>query len=114
MASVPKAKPQPVRNVSPCFVFGGLEEFEAVKSILRNIDRLNRFASAPSAPLAAARCLLFLNVSCVRQHNRAKINRWRRSKDWSAEPFPHQPGKQAAVVNVSVGQDDCRDLIGGK
>ena len=95
----------------------GLAEVQALKArqallrLLHGVERQRRLVLR-GLMFVVERGIFFLQVAGIRQQDGAQINRGGRGVNRAGESFLHQARNPAAVVKMSVGQDNRVNLPG--
>ena len=101
------ARPGP--QVHVCVIPDGLQPLRHPLGVILRVERERRPVFGESLPVRVRRVLL-LQAPAVGQEDGHKILARGRAVDRSPEPVPNQRRQIAAMVYVSVGQDDRVDL----
>ena len=93
-------------------IFDRFEEGQGLLRVLHGIEGLFQGAPGPFGLAVAPFHLHHLDMSRIRQHHRAKIGRGLGGDDPAAEALSRQAGQEAAVVDMSVGEEHRIEAVG--
>src|SRR4249919_3309597 len=110
MARVPVASANAAHDLEPCLVFDRTECVERCDRIGLGVDWPDLRSTARGIASVERGNLRFLNASGIGQEVGAQVDRAARGPDRSAESSQHQLRQQAAVVDMSVGQEYSIDV----
>ena len=114
MAGVPVARANARNHIDPFFVVDRRERLQRGNRIGLRIDRADLGPPARRITPVQDGDLGLLDVAGIRQHVGTEIDGAARGKDAAGKAVTHQLWQQAAVVDMSMGQQHGVDVGGAK
>ncbi len=111
MPGIPVARADSRADACPPVVLHRPELRHAGGSIRDRVDRFHLRTSTLSVAAVEVLYLHLLDMRRVRQHDRAKVDGGKCCVDRAAEAEPHHFGKEAAVIDMGMGEDDRIDRL---